>query len=1344
MFSKTVRVLIGAVLSLSLVVSIPSPVRAAETVNTKRAAKALLEGVRDFFKDLDEYQRLNTDEEKVQYILTKGSERIILKSGELAWDRMKSELAKVAETKVREALFKEQVPSMMHKVLVEKMSTSAAWTAANADIISKVDTRVNAVKTAVVTAKVIVKGLTDWRKTGDVRKGFEAFGKAAADEIMEYMVPGWKLYRVAQAIVEALCSYVTGYAFDTALESKVKAVLPFPPESNPKAFVDWIQTVNIREHVTREWDDQLAYSGWYLKFDGKSGTQEESGDAMKEAIIATLERMKSDILAEKAKMEAVQREFDQKIRELEMKSDEANKAAKAVLDGIFAKAEPYLKLIEDYQANLYGNQKSDLEAQISEAEAQMSAVPTSVTYNPVDDGSILAALETALSEITEDYRSGYDYEKADGLWDLYVEVRKRAIAENGKQFAELSAKLAQTKDTNEMNRLSKALHSEWPKKQQADLAALAAKEQLLITEATERCKKMVEDLKAAFQEINEEWMKALEDYQAAEEALDDKIQTSLKYPGVYSSPETSVPSSAPYLGDQRIPEEVLKAIEPLRLYKKEIESDAMSASGLQNQHRDNVKKLEGVYHRLKGQFESLVQKDYRRIKSGDRWSTESWTAYMHVTWMVSGPLQPLQDLRNEGESVVSVYISNRPWERLSDEIDVVDSYAKALRWLSETLGNLELMERPAALAASYWRLLDAPDLRKYEDDQLRAVDMERMGHMKDGKWGASVKPEESDGAKFIAQMKQDWAKWEGQILRAKDVREAYQKFGKNYFQYADPGKDRLLDQYLKIPSRIVEYEKALAVESQKFKTAREAVKGNLKIMQESFERLKNEVRYAIPSTPLLEKLEKYKKQTANDIRNTEILVPDAVTEIEGMKAIEAEVDTMIADCKTKMAAGPVGGGDGSGTGGSGAGGGGMGPSGGSGSGTSGGPVSGASYRLYDERINTHSLQNVSGDVALTNADLVNGTVEVTARLDPMDRIANLLISEDDGRTWAEIPVQQHIMYRFFPMPGKVYQLALRIKTMDSQETILRFFPNQNRILYRSIDYGQLVAEAIKKIAQAYEAQDIRQFEEGVARDYLGNRVFLVEGVRFDFDMFTDTRLSIYINRLEIRGNLFIADTKWDKTQMPRKTGQQQRTSGNTTFTFVLEDGQMKIQNLRGNLIYATLSPEIAEASGLSQTVIDEIRTAQTERDPVQPGAGETQDSGGVGNASNIQTGAFDLDQTIPHAAAGWIQEFSFTGYQVYTVDDFGPTHDFRRREGWMEVKASNGIVDLGGVGIDSVTEAPLTGYADQVGANEGNTYAIRLSDGTYALVQSTAWGGAVPSTTSFRYRHQRSGSRSFA
>ncbi|MBF0253949.1 MAG: hypothetical protein HQL11_02330 [Candidatus Omnitrophica bacterium] len=410
----------------------------------------------------------------------------------------------------------------------------------------------------------------------------------------------------------------------------------------------------------------------------------------------------------------------------------------------------------------------------------------------------------------------------------------------------------------------------------------------------------------------------------------------------------------------------------------------------------------------------------------------------------------------------------------------------------------------------------------------------------------------------------------------------------------------------------------------------------------------------------------------------------------------------------------------------------------------------ALYRLHDARLNTRSLDQVpGGEVALTDSDLIAGAMEITARLSAVERIQKLLISEDGGRTWAEIKKSPNISYRLSPAAGKSYQFLLKVKTVNSQEIILPVFPNINAIAYRIITYADLAQDAVVKLAEAYETQNAAAFADLISRDYLGNRVFLEEGVRFDFDMFTDIRLRIFIDRIEKHADQYVAETQWEKSQSPRRTGQRQNTTGKTVMTFLLEDGRFKIQNLRGNLIYATLSPEIAEASGLPQKVVEAIREARLARDPIQPGAGATIDSAEPNNsASNIQAGTFTLTQqeAFPGTMAGWAQGFVFSSYQVQPLQT-GPdiSHDFTKWDGNLEVRSGNGIVSLGAVGINSVTEAPAFGYASMTQPVGEETCAIRLGDGTYALIQPTTWvwGGPYPYTATFRYKHQKNGSRSF-
>jgi hypothetical protein len=404
------------------------------------------------------------------------------------------------------------------------------------------------------------------------------------------------------------------------------------------------------------------------------------------------------------------------------------------------------------------------------------------------------------------------------------------------------------------------------------------------------------------------------------------------------------------------------------------------------------------------------------------------------------------------------------------------------------------------------------------------------------------------------------------------------------------------------------------------------------------------------------------------------------------------------------------------------------------------------YNLEDRRVNTYSMQNPVGTVILTNREVRQGTISFSARLWTIDKVRALLFSTDAGRTWNELPLSQDINYTFNAMPDTEYMPMLRIQTTDSEDMSFPFFAGVDAFVWQNVDYDSVVVATVKAIAEAYERQDLSYFSRYISRDYLGNSTFLEEGVRFDFDMFTDIRLTIYVNRIEQRGNIFLADTKWDKSQTPRQTGQQQTTNGRTTMVFALEDGVMKIKNLRGNLIYATLSPEIAQASGLKQSVVDDIRTARDERNPTQPGAGETEDAGGVEESSGTLTvysgrQTKDADNTDMNPT----ESFDFSLNQVVGVNDGnvafideGPKFligksntTFRDSEKTFEATTS----------ADDGTQPFDMGVDGSV----GTTYVFKTGPGLYGKFQITdIQTVGIETTITFRYALQEDGSKNLA
>ncbi|MBF0253972.1 MAG: hypothetical protein HQL11_02455 [Candidatus Omnitrophica bacterium] len=391
------------------------------------------------------------------------------------------------------------------------------------------------------------------------------------------------------------------------------------------------------------------------------------------------------------------------------------------------------------------------------------------------------------------------------------------------------------------------------------------------------------------------------------------------------------------------------------------------------------------------------------------------------------------------------------------------------------------------------------------------------------------------------------------------------------------------------------------------------------------------------------------------------------------------------------------------------------------------------YEIRNARINGYSTDSAYGEVVLMPDQLREGKIVVTGDLTHADGIKKMLFSEDGGRTWNEVGVNHFFAYEIIPFSEKRYEPVLKIETELLETFELPVFQNIRAVVFRDVRYTDLVTAATLKLAEAYERQDVNAFSELIARDYLGNKVFLTEGVRFDFDMFADTRLKIFIDRIEKRGDLYVAETRWQKSQTPRITGQTQTTTGSTVMVYVLEDGVMKIKNLRGNLIYATLSPEIAEASGLPSATVDAIREARDERTPTQPGAGETRDAGGVTSTAY----ATPVTGTGTMIDGGNGDGFSFVS--LSTVND--PVSDIYLEEDIMWPNG-NARIQTATQSYDAITEAPLSGYLnDAVNNAAGEVFIFTTDAGEYGKMEILTADGGAGGTTTFKYAVQRDGSR---
>ncbi|MDD4203097.1 MAG: hypothetical protein PHQ52_06490, partial [Candidatus Omnitrophica bacterium] len=406
----------------------------------------------------------------------------------------------------------------------------------------------------------------------------------------------------------------------------------------------------------------------------------------------------------------------------------------------------------------------------------------------------------------------------------------------------------------------------------------------------------------------------------------------------------------------------------------------------------------------------------------------------------------------------------------------------------------------------------------------------------------------------------------------------------------------------------------------------------------------------------------------------------------------------------------------------------------------------AEYTIENVRVNTYLLPNVNSVLAFTPEELGGNNFRITGTFPNIKQITKIVISLDGGMTWENrLPIQNDLVYTFSPIEEKIYTPVIQIEDEFYTTYTISLLPVQALgIKLSSNNEMMLVQSALQAVAESYEKQNIGIFSEYVSRDFSGNRTYLEEGVRFDFDMFLDIRLMLYVNRIEeLPTGEFAVDIRWNKTQMPRKTMQEQRTSGNTTLLFVREDGKMKIKNMRGDMLYATLSPEIAEVSGKSVAVIDQIRQAHDQRNPIQPGAGETEESGGLGTSSTLSEQQGTVSVVAGSGAAG-SKGFDLDTGQIVIASSASSDLLF---EGALLFQ-DNGLFDLSAETFNALDTAPaVTGGAiggDFINTLVGNVYVFTTSSGKYGKLQISSYTAGVNLVTTFKYAVQPDGSKNIA
>lgn len=392
------------------------------------------------------------------------------------------------------------------------------------------------------------------------------------------------------------------------------------------------------------------------------------------------------------------------------------------------------------------------------------------------------------------------------------------------------------------------------------------------------------------------------------------------------------------------------------------------------------------------------------------------------------------------------------------------------------------------------------------------------------------------------------------------------------------------------------------------------------------------------------------------------------------------------------------------------------------------------------------------------------------------KVGGVRVTTDNKETWQEGKLADDgvFEYSFTPEVGKSYILFIEAtdttgKTNDVEKT-------RKELTVIDSNVQQLVRKALEDMVAAYRAEDPASFMKTVSPEFTGDAVNLDRAVRKDFSAFDNIDLRFTLNNvtLDPKGKVF-ASLTFSRSVTSSRNGKSYSDSGSTQFIFSIEELRALVYTMKNPLIFGLSDPEdVAQGSattGNSQPLIivdplgnvakvpadiyfklvaDGSFTITTNPDGtstiktadknyiVTPG-------GAVTISSNSQSGAFTLIFGNRPEDEGF--DFAGGSNSIPTLADI--FIEFNAM--FPKFGAGTTFKDLGVTGIDTVTQAPVSGYQPPLGfmflagANIGHTFAFRLSTGKYALLEVINWTdlGYPHSRSTYKFKYQPDGSRNF-
>lgn len=387
--------------------------------------------------------------------------------------------------------------------------------------------------------------------------------------------------------------------------------------------------------------------------------------------------------------------------------------------------------------------------------------------------------------------------------------------------------------------------------------------------------------------------------------------------------------------------------------------------------------------------------------------------------------------------------------------------------------------------------------------------------------------------------------------------------------------------------------------------------------------------------------------------------------------------------------------------------------------------------------NTHNFDDFAETIVLYNGALKENQIHIRGKATASSgKVAKVVVTLDGKKSWQKAKLSKDGSFDFSFEPELDSDYDLYVKAVDTTTKSNDIEATHKKLKIIEGDIYAFIAKTLDALREAYMEENGLKFLSYVSDRFTSDIDTLGIAIRKDFTLLENINIEFTINSVAEAEGHYYASISYNRRVISTITGENFHDLGVTEFGFVLGDKGALLYSMKNPLIFGVSDPENVAQGDVASTENGNILIVNPD------GTLTTGPLSGDVSGGPVTSGLVSLSSNI-----GFI--FSDESTLSGPLGDYNYADMMQEHQDVLIIGRGHGAQDLGMIGLDTVTEAPVNGYLsgqsyDQLTnpKYDGHTIAIKLTDGNYALVEIqpgyTMNGGSVVKQYRYKYNPNHS------